>query len=133
VACSLRENPRINEEKALHCLENCFPFPSKAGQLCRSECCIKMKKLTKGKRVKSIGLEVMPMVLDENDKAIIAQALRVAVLNSTDYEEITLYEGLLHKLSWKNGSQRSMNTDDLDMDKYKDGFRYDYDDSSDLM
>ncbi|GAA3327853.1 hypothetical protein GCM10020331_069470 [Ectobacillus funiculus] len=43
----------------------------------------------------------MPMVLDENDKAIIAQALRVAVLNSTDYEEITLYEGLLHKLSWK--------------------------------
>ncbi|MFB9757826.1 hypothetical protein ACFQDF_22605 [Ectobacillus funiculus] len=92
-----------------------------------------MKKLTKGKRVKSIGLEVMPMVLDENDKAIIAQALRVAVLNSTDYEEITLYEGLLHKLSWKNGSQRSMNTDDLDMDKYKDGFRYDYDDSSDLM
>lgn len=73
------------------------------------------------------------MMLDENDKAIIAQALRVAALNSTDYEEITLYESLLQKLSWKNGSQQNMNTDGLDMDKYKDGFRYDYDDASDLM
>lgn len=73
------------------------------------------------------------MMLDENDKAIITQALRVAALNSTDYEEITLYESLLQKLSWKNGSHRSMNMDGLDMDKRKDGFRYDYDDLSDLM
>ncbi|MFX3625279.1 MAG: hypothetical protein ACE3JP_14935 [Ectobacillus sp.] len=58
------------------------------------------------------------MNFDDNDKAIIEQALKAAAANTPDYQEIYQYESVLAKLS-KNNAQ-------------EDGFRYDYDDSSDL-
>jgi len=51
------------------------------------------------------------------DVAIIEQALKVALQNSSDYEEISQYESVLQRL-------KSVSTD-----AQHDGFRYDYDDN----
>lgn len=57
------------------------------------------------------------MDVSKNDLAIIELALKTAAINSTDYEEIEQFESVLKKL-------------DKDSSAQKDGFRYDYDDSS---
>ncbi|WP_078409268.1 hypothetical protein [Priestia abyssalis] len=59
------------------------------------------------------------MTLNEHDYAIIEQALKTAAANSTDYEEIYQYEGVLKKLKQETGMKYPVQTD---------GFRYDYDD-----
>ncbi|MEW9050529.1 MAG: hypothetical protein AB2392_05190 [Neobacillus sp.] len=56
------------------------------------------------------------MDVSTNDLAIIEQALKEAVSNSTDYSEIEQFEAVLKKL--KNSSSEAQT----------DGFRYDYDD-----
>jgi hypothetical protein len=56
------------------------------------------------------------MEVSTNDLAIIEQALKEAVSNSTDYSEIEQFEAVLKKL--KNSSSEAQT----------DGFRYDYDD-----
>jgi predicted transcriptional regulator len=58
------------------------------------------------------------MNVSTNDVAIIEQALKAAVLNSTDYEEIEQFESVLKKLNKETNSIQN------------DGFRYDYDDNS---
>jgi hypothetical protein len=64
------------------------------------------------------------MNLDGNDKAIIEQALKAAAANTTDYQEIYQYESVLMKLSNKSSYDKAR--------ARADGFRYDYDDSSDV-
>ncbi|WP_175596789.1 hypothetical protein [Bacillus sp. MRMR6] len=56
------------------------------------------------------------MDVSTNDLAIIEQALKAAVANSTDYSEIEQFESVLKKLK-STSSEAQM-----------DGFRYDYDD-----
>ncbi|WP_417900592.1 hypothetical protein ABN702_10385 [Bacillus haimaensis] len=53
----------------------------------------------------------------KDEAAILEQALQFALANSTDYQEIGMYEQVLSKFHKKNQTQM-------------DGFRYDYDDSS---
>lgn len=62
------------------------------------------------------------MNIDGNDKAIIEQALKAAAANTTDYQEIYQYESVLEKLGTKSVGANAK----------EDGFRYDYDDSSDV-
>jgi hypothetical protein len=59
------------------------------------------------------------MTLNENDHAIIEQALKAAAANSADYQEIYQYEDVLNKLKQQSGIGKVQ----------EDGFRYDYDDS----
>ncbi|MDG4656912.1 hypothetical protein P6P90_09435 [Ectobacillus antri] len=59
------------------------------------------------------------MNINDNDKAIIEQALKAAAANTTDYQEIYQYESVLEKMGKKSKAQT-------------DGFRYDYDDSSNV-
>lgn len=67
--------------------------------------------------------ECASMQLNKDDQAIIEQALKTAAANTTDYQEIYAYEGVLEKL---NSASRT------NSGAQADGFRYDYDDSSDL-
>jgi hypothetical protein len=57
------------------------------------------------------------MNITKDELAIVEQALFSALANSTDYQEINMYEKML--LKFKNKDNNST-----------DGFRYDYDDSS---
>lgn len=57
------------------------------------------------------------MNISKDDQAILEQALHSAMANSTDYNEIDMYEQLLKRFSAVEN-------------KSMDGFRYDYDDSS---
>ncbi|MCM3616304.1 hypothetical protein M3936_01800 [Sutcliffiella horikoshii] len=57
------------------------------------------------------------MNISKDDQAILEQALHAALSNSTDYNEIDMYEKLLKKFSAVEN-------------KNLDGFRYDYGDSS---
>jgi hypothetical protein len=59
------------------------------------------------------------MNISKDDQAILEHALHSALANSTDYNEIDMYEQLLKKFSAVEN-------------KSLDGFRYDYDDSSSL-
>ncbi|WP_456274841.1 hypothetical protein [Bacillus sp. AK031] len=63
------------------------------------------------------------MRFTEEDQAIIEQALKAASANTADYQEITQYQKVLEKF------QTSINKDGTAM---HDGFRYDYDDASDV-
>jgi hypothetical protein len=59
------------------------------------------------------------MNIEKNDLAIVEQAIRCAMNQTSDYQEVYAYQGILDKiLSNKNNL---------------DGFRYDYDDSSDFV
>lgn len=51
------------------------------------------------------------------------EALENLIQQSTDHEEQKSYKELMQKL---------VQQDDMNQDPQKDGFRYDYDDSSDL-
>ncbi|NLP50605.1 hypothetical protein [Bacillus sp. RO1] len=59
------------------------------------------------------------MDISKDDQAILEQALHSALANSTDYNEIDMYEQLLKKFSAAGVENNQL-----------DGFRYDYDDSS---
>mgnify|MGYP005748340335 CR=1 FL=1 len=56
------------------------------------------------------------MNFSSDDRAVLEQALQYAASNSSDYQEIMMYEQLLTKLKSPSKSIA------------KDGFRYDYDD-----
>lgn len=60
------------------------------------------------------------MNISNDDASIIERALKVALVNSTDYEEIAQFESVIQKFTAGKPSI------------LKDGFRYDYDDSSDV-
>ncbi|MBO9128404.1 hypothetical protein [Bacillus sp. 165] len=63
------------------------------------------------------------MQMNTNDLAVVEQALKSALANSSDYQEIYQYQDLLEKLTNKNSQARNVQAD---------GLRYDYDDSSNL-
>ncbi|MCP8968619.1 hypothetical protein [Ectobacillus ponti] len=67
------------------------------------------------------------MKLDKDDQAIIEQALKAAAMNSADYQEIYRYESVLQKLGTTSGAAQPGG------DHQQDGFRYDYDDASDVQ
>ncbi|WP_223700275.1 hypothetical protein [Sutcliffiella deserti] len=57
------------------------------------------------------------MNITKDDLAILEQALQSALANSTDYQEISMYEQVLEKFHQQHKARA-------------DGFRYDYDDSN---
>jgi hypothetical protein len=63
------------------------------------------------------------MQMDSNDKAVIEQALKAALANSADYQDIYQYQTVLEKLTNKSSQNSNVQAD---------GFRYDYDDFSDI-
>ncbi|RBW69086.1 hypothetical protein [Bacillus taeanensis] len=60
------------------------------------------------------------MNFQQHELTVIEQALKQAMNQSTDYQEIYAYEELLKKCSVQNAAAK------------QDGFRYDYDDSFEL-
>ncbi|MGD6801872.1 hypothetical protein ACQCVK_14270 [Rossellomorea vietnamensis] len=63
------------------------------------------------------------MKLSSEEQAVIEKALKSAYGHTTDQEELKLYQGVLKKLQAGKNVQAPAN---------QDGFRYDYDDSSDV-
>ncbi|TYS16650.1 hypothetical protein FZC78_11715 [Rossellomorea vietnamensis] len=63
------------------------------------------------------------MKLSSEEQAVIEKALKSAYGLTTDQEELKLHQELLEKLQAGENSQTPAN---------EDGFRYDYDDSSDV-
>jgi len=69
------------------------------------------------------------MQLNRNDMAVIEQALREAINQGADYYKVSTYQAVLGKLQ----GNRSPDLAGLDSGSQgNDGFRYDYDDASDL-
>ncbi|WP_199614603.1 hypothetical protein [Paenibacillus alkalitolerans] len=70
------------------------------------------------------------MQLNPHDMAVIEQALREAINQGADYHKISTYQSVLGKLQEYNHAdpvaRRTANT-------ALDGFRYDYDDSVDVL
>lgn len=62
-----------------------------------------------------------------NDQAVIEDALRQAMANETDYQAILAYQEVLNKIQGKNSLETSAGEITSN-----DGFRYDYDDASDV-
>jgi hypothetical protein len=70
------------------------------------------------------------MNLNSDDKAVIERALQEAMNNDMDDQSIMAYQEVLNKLKGKSNqtTNKQMDTNT----NPKDGFRYDYDDASDL-
>lgn len=69
------------------------------------------------------------MNLNSNDIAVIEQALREAMNNGYDYQSVLAYREVLSKLqAMPIGHDPGATTEQAS----KDGFRYDYDDASDI-
>jgi hypothetical protein len=64
------------------------------------------------------------MDLNNDEVAIVEQAIRRAMNQTSDYQEIYAYQGILEKLVGNDNAKSRLN---------RDGIRYDYDDSSDLV
>lgn len=68
---------------------------------------------------------------DENDLAVIEEALKQALANEADYQAIYAYQEVLHKI--KGGTELGSINASVGKPANRDGFRYDYDDSTDVF
>ncbi|WJH34121.1 hypothetical protein MJA45_16270 [Paenibacillus aurantius] len=69
----------------------------------------------------------------DQDKAVLEMALNTVIAHSGDYQEIGIYREVLDKLQGKQNPAASMRVDTAAFpEDAEDGFRYDYDDASDL-
>ncbi|TLS38978.1 hypothetical protein [Pseudalkalibacillus caeni] len=71
------------------------------------------------------------MILNREDLAVIQQALNEMVQNKTDSQNMQHCQELLNKLNRTEKNTNPMMNFDVES-FMNDGFRYDYDDSSDL-
>ncbi|WP_134703926.1 hypothetical protein [Ammoniphilus sp. YIM 78166] len=67
---------------------------------------------------------------NSNDLAVIEEALKEAMANQADYQAVLAYQEVLSKLQGKAGAADTLTADVGGLPQ--DGFRYDYDDASDL-
>ncbi|MEW9669291.1 hypothetical protein [Ammoniphilus sp. 3BR4] len=65
-----------------------------------------------------------------NDLAVIEEALKEAMANQADYQAVLAYQEVLQKLQGKSGMGNTLEANVGEA--ARDGYRYDYDDSSDL-
>lgn len=71
------------------------------------------------------------MNINSQDLAVIEQSLKQTIANGADYQEILTYQAVLDKIQGKE-AQASPNLQVNAELPALDGFRYDYDDSSEL-
>jgi hypothetical protein len=71
------------------------------------------------------------MQIEPQDLAVIEQALKQAIAGGADYQEILTYQEVLNKLHGKKAQPSTTLQVDAGLPPL-DGFRYDYDDSSDI-
>lgn len=69
------------------------------------------------------------MNLSRNDLTVIEQALKQAMNNDADYQAITAYQQVLDKLKEQSAAEEPAAGAQVTA---TDGFRYDYDDASDV-
>jgi hypothetical protein len=65
---------------------------------------------------------------DQNDLVVVQEALKSAMANESDYQAILTYQEVLDKITQGDINQAK----GANVAAQQDGFRYDYDDASDL-
>lgn len=65
-----------------------------------------------------------------NDFAVIEEALKEAMANQADYQAVLAYQEVLQKLQGKSAAENTLEANIGQPNQ--DGFRYDFDDASDL-